>query len=432
MKKKTLSVVLSFVLLFSCALLPVSATAFVDLDDPEVTWSDSSCLRLMAPVHANNPINLPLGTTISENCTVTWYLKPDVSDVLQTFNFYLSSTYLDGNINDTDAANSWLTGISFGRETGGLKAIPYCNKFFFNLQGLGGPYCGYGNTLDEPNLYWYESGVTHADVSMTAGEWNRIDLSVDMENRVTDVYLNYKKIGSGKFFSGELAEFNALYIPYPSIGNVRYCNMDNLLIRKGCHAPAKGDLGSNLGAQSVQAEKDQILYFDAFDLNNRTIGKDVNVSDAGAVICSRQGEDGYANEIITTDGIAKQNGVMFRGVQVSNDPGTVFNARFVATLDSLDYESAGFDISVDGKTATEVFCHTVYDSILGSDTTGITLTYSALGSFGANYIYCLTVKDIAAGQSFVVTPFTYRDGVKISGVGYQVTFEKGVPTITAA
>lgn len=72
MKKKTLSVVLSFVLLFSCALLPVSATAFVDLDDPEVTWSDSSCLRLMAPLHANHPVNLPLGTTISEDCTVTW------------------------------------------------------------------------------------------------------------------------------------------------------------------------------------------------------------------------------------------------------------------------------------------------------------------------------------------------------------------------
>ena len=426
MKKKTLSVVLSFVLLFSCALLPVSATAFVDLDDPEVTWSDSSCLRLMAPLHGNHPVNLPLGTTISEDCTVTWYVKPEKTSVNQTVNFYLTAAYKDGQVDANGEEDNYLTGISFTPDTNGLSAIPYPERFSWNFNGIGGQF------LEANKSYYeYETDVTQADASMIAEQWNRIDLAVDMTNRKTEVYLNYRKIGYGNFFSETLTGFSAIYVPYVASGNY-HCDIDNLLIRKGCQAPQKGDIGSNLNEEVLISEKNQILYFDAFDLGDRTIGASVAVLTAGAVICKRQGYDGYANEIITTDGIAKQNGAMFRGVQVSNDPGTVFNARFVATLDSLDYESAGFDISVDGKTATEVFCHTVYDSILGSDTTGITLTYSALGSFGANYIYCLTVKDIAAGQSFVVTPFTYRDGVKISGVGYQVTFENGVPTITAA
>ncbi len=425
MKKKTLSVVLSFVLLFSCALLPVSATAFVDLDDPEVTWSDSSCLRLMAPLHANHPVNLPLGTTISEDCTVTWYVKPEKTSVNQTVNFYLTAAYKDGQVDANGEEDNYLTGISFTPDTNGLSAIPYCERFSWKFNGIGGQF------LEANKSYYeYETDVTQADASMIAEQWNRIDLAVDMTNRKTEVYLNYRKIGYGNFFSETLTGFSAIYVPYVASGNY-HCDIDNLLIRKGCQAPQKGDIGSNLNEEVLISEKNQILYFDAFDLGDRTIGASVAVLTAGAVICKRQGYQGYMNEIITTDGIAKQNGAMFRGVQVSNDP-TVFNARFVATLDSLDYESAGFDISVDGKTATEVFCHTVYDSILGSDTTGITLTYSALGSFGANYIYCLTVKDIAAGQSFVVTPFTYRDGVKISGVGYQVTFEKGVPTITAA
>lgn len=428
MKKKTFSVILSLALLFSCALLPVSATAFVDLDDPEVTWSDSSCLRLTAPLHANHPVNLPLGTTVSENCTVTWYVKPEKTSVNQTVNFYLTSAYKDGQVDANGEEDNYLTGVSFTPDTNGLSAIPYPERFNWNFNGIGGQFL----ELDKP-YYEYEANVTQAEASMVAEQWNRIDLAVDMVNRKTEVYLNYWKIGYGNFFSETLTGFSAIYIPYVASGSY-HCDIDNLLIRKGCQAPQKGDIGSNLNEAVLISGKNQILYFDAFDLKDRTIGANVTVLTAGAVICKRQGYQGYMNEIITTDGIAKQNGAMLRGVQVSSNPETVFNARFTATLDSLDYESVGFDISVGGKEAKEVFCRSVYDSILGSDTTGITQTYGALGSFGANYIYCLTVKGISAAgeQSFIVTPFTYRNGVKTSGVSYHVRFTNGVPTISAA
>ena len=59
MMKKLLSTFLCILMIISMLAVPVSA--FVDLDDPNVTWNDRSALKLESPLHANHPVYIPFG-----------------------------------------------------------------------------------------------------------------------------------------------------------------------------------------------------------------------------------------------------------------------------------------------------------------------------------------------------------------------------------
>ena len=65
MMKKLLSTFLCILMIISMLAVPVSA--FVDLDDSNVTWNDRSALKLTAPLHKEHPVYIPFGKNIIQN-----------------------------------------------------------------------------------------------------------------------------------------------------------------------------------------------------------------------------------------------------------------------------------------------------------------------------------------------------------------------------
>lgn len=406
MKRKLFCVLLSFALLISALIVPTGAV--IDLESESVSWSDSSCLKLRAPGYKDHPIYMSFGKEISTNSTVTFYYMPDSANagVANYFNFSLVKGYYD--VTNGGQSDNLLTGIGWDIYSGGTA---------MNV-----------NQYDNGSSDWQNSKYR-----ALTDTWSRIDMLVDFDNKTMTAYLNYEIVGTAAF-KNDLDCYSAILLPF-RLNTAFYCRIDNLMITDGCNVPARGDIASNLSAEALKSNRTSVLYFDTFDdasviSNNKSV-----IGTAGTVYCARQGYQGYLLEIDTDNGMAMQrSGSMFRGCQESAAVDGKFNVRLVSTIDSLDYAKVGYRISVNGKAAVDIDCKCVYNKLLGSDDNGIAIEYTALGSFGANYIYALTVKGISETGtiSLGVVPYAVdAQGKTILGTAYTVTYTDGAATITA-
>ncbi len=120
--------------------------------------------------------------------------------------------------------------------------------------------------------------------------------------------------------------------------------------------------------------------------------------------------------------------ITFRGIQNTDFSAETFAVRFIATVDSTNYQRVGFYITeanngVELDTSTD----TVYTAINSS--TGNAYTAAELGG---KYITAIVIKGIPAGTAlnFTVTPYVIdMDGQKQEGAAYTVTItSEGVVT----
>lgn len=126
--------------------------------------------------------------------------------------------------------------------------------------------------------------------------------------------------------------------------------------------------------------------------------------------------------------------VVYKGVQSSTVADNKFNVRFVATVDALDYDSVGFEITAnytEGGTAAEKefnkSCSYVYTKLTGKTEAG--LQEYTVEDLGGNYILALTITDVPADLgtiTFHVKPYAVQDGNKIYGASYTVVYNNGV------
>ena len=304
--KKVLAIVLTVLMLVPMLAMAAGAAATVDPSASNITWSDSSALKLGAPLHQNHPVIMSLGQKVSENSTVTLFVKPDAATAAadNSVSFWLTSGYAAADISNVTLDDVTLAGVTFA-------SVPDATAGRQGGQALN---LSYGINRDDMNtdqtIATYKQGLQYADTLLTFGEWNRIDIALDFTAKTQTVYLNYKEIGTGAFKNTTLDGFSYIYIPSAYRSNVKYSYVDNLIIRKGCNAPADTDLPANLNVTNLKAEKSSVLYFDPFDASaDRKITNALNAAgglgEAGSVICKRQNFQGYVNEIVTTEGIAK-------------------------------------------------------------------------------------------------------------------------------
>lgn len=404
MKKKLLCALLCLVMVAAALAVPANATK------AEV-WSNKGCLELRASgayyntSHSTATYFTSEATPITTNSTVTLYMKLD-SGAMGThanqngFPIVLINNYMANNEKPEQSGN-----------THGLAAIAV---------DRGTAYQSFGNGLFvAPNIATTQICINSkpADEStyqvkgfMNAGQWNRIDMLIDFENGTMTAYLNYTiNLGTATLENADKG-YIGLYFPFIT-NTARYGYVDNVMVRNGLNMPQIGDVASNLDQATVTATEG-IIYHDTFDTITASLAPNgVYNPDAAR----------WAHN--TNDGVAPQNKAgMFRGTQYSAVDGNAYNVRFVGTLDSLNYDSAGFDITIGDKTV-EYKVKNVYDSVTGGN--GIAETYSALGTYGAGYIYAVTVTGLSTAETytFTVKPFTYVEGVKTeTGESFTMTY----------
>ncbi len=121
--------------------------------------------------------------------------------------------------------------------------------------------------------------------------------------------------------------------------------------------------------------------------------------------------------------------INYRGCQVSDDIETAdeFNIRFAATVDWLDYQNVGFEITakVAGETDRTWTSTTknVYTSLNAKSSDDKVLKTVTAKQLGGEYIVALTIKDVPADKAitFVVKPYVIGlDGVTEYGESWNV------------
>lgn len=403
--KKILCAMLCMAMLLSVLVLPAGA---VDLGAETVTYADGTSLKMENPLHANHPVYLPFGQTISENSTVTLYmmLDSDTASVQNGFPLELVSQYYSNETTATATEdNSLLTGVGWEIWSTTGKTI---------------------NTS-------FDVSDKSSGKKLIDGQFNRIDMAVDFEKGQMTAYLNYELVGTADFVNSALTGYSGILIP--CLRNLaKYAYFDNLMVTKGCNVPAKGDVASNLSPADVIKSKASVIYFDTFD--NASMITSAVVNTAHSIVCKRQNFQGYLNEISTTVGLtAQKGGAEFRGAQKSNVVDNKYNVRFVGTVDSLNYKKIGFRIALDGGKTHEDWSAYVYDSIIGANGIDETVTYSASGTYGAGYIYASTLNGLSANETytFTVTPLTVDNSGNVTEhAPYTISCVNGNVTVTAA
>ena len=392
MKKKILSVVLCVVMLASTLAVTVGATA---VNDAAAVWNTKWAALFNINVSNDRPVMFTLATDakpIDENSTVTFWIKPNNWSAKQGGTAF----HLISGSNFTQSA---------GSNTGSFGTANVLATLNTNIYGGLGLWLGFGGPGAPQNTY-----------SLKDNEWNRVDMAVDFETKQLTAYVNYTLIGSTAFI-GDFDNFTGLYMPNMN-KQFKSAYMDNLMVRSGCNVPAKGDIASN--PTNVTVGQNNVIMYQGFD--SSTWSYDGSV--AGGVCCNNAGDMLLKN----TDGIVSQaQGAVNRGYQQSIADGGKYNTRFVATLDDYTkYDEIGFKLTVNDK-ETYVPCNKVYDSVTGGFS--ITETYSALGTYGAGYIYCLTVTGMEEGTSYAieVAPYTVAKGEtqKTVAASYTVTLTAG-------
>ncbi len=392
MKKKLFCAVLCAAMLVSVLLLPVGAANLAPINEETVWGRNDNCLKIGVPANnttASHKTTLFTGT-VAVDSTITFYYKPDLetATAMQSFPIVLSS---GGYVNGAVAAENVMARVNMSLFTGDSVTNP------------GTIY--YGTTLQ----------VGEGSLSrMKIGEWNRIDLLVDLTNGTMTVYHNYNNIGSVAMANYENGYQTLVFANNGSGGRpAKYAYLDNFMIRKTCVAPAKGDLASNLSVEKVKAAADQILFFDSYD----TVA--ASFSSYWNPVGVSQADGGILNQT---------EGGVLRGCQESAPADGVYNVRFVGTVEGYTaYEKIGFDVKVNGGETVRYTCRYVYNSILGSDENGISIAYTATG-FGAGYLFALTVKGLSDSETytFEVNTFTETaEGEAVCGAVSTVVYANG-------
>lgn len=127
-----------------------------------------------------------------------------------------------------------------------------------------------------------------------------------------------------------------------------------------------------------------------------------------------------------------QDRLGYVGHQTRNVSSSFYDIRFVSVIDSLSYDSIGYDIVVtaDGEEKADIthYCTEVYDRILELD-------YDRTSAqLGGKYIFAVGINgfDITAGEVvFEVTPYYYLNGSKVPLTTVNVTYTDGVLTSSA-
>ncbi len=103
------------------------------------------------------------------------------------------------------------------------------------------------------------------------------------------------------------------------------------------------------------------------------------------------------------------------GVQSSQAANGKFNVRFVASLDTLDYTTVGFEVvayyrDAQGAYATKEYnvnCTKVYNKIIGKAENGITFEAEA-SELGGQYVYALSILNVPAVEDNGNVTFVFR------------------------
>ena len=118
--------------------------------------------------------------------------------------------------------------------------------------------------------------------------------------------------------------------------------------------------------------------------------------------------------------------------QVSPIENGKYNIRFIATIDKLDYEEFGFEISYTLPNQTEPTVVKQAEKIVYSEVYGVDAQYNLLtkkaGAHSAKYLYTTIISDLPADGTivFTVKPYTkLADAEAVYGVGYTVTYTNG-------
>ena len=136
-----------------------------------------------------------------------------------------------------------------------------------------------------------------------------------------------------------------------------------------------------------------------------------------------------------------ETGITFRGFQRSLpvDGEETFSLRLVSTVDTANYDQAGYDITVsyvskDGKTeesnSDRVVLNTLYKTIYGTADDGNSIAYRS-SYYNADYIGQLVVTDLPTDGTVTIEVKAFavsKDGTPYDAETKTIVFEDGVHT----
>lgn len=127
---------------------------------------------------------------------------------------------------------------------------------------------------------------------------------------------------------------------------------------------------------------------------------------------------------------------MLRGVQTTTPSEKKYSVRFVALVDGLEYEEAGYKITLNGNENAPISCRYVYDKIYGNDDGKLleyTVTSPELGGKEGQYIFVMTLDDFTVDTeySLTVTPFVKSSGKIIFGLSESFNLKYDADSDTA-
>ena len=144
-----------------------------------------------------------------------------------------------------------------------------------------------------------------------------------------------------------------------------------------------------------------------------------------------------AGELTGTEDIQALNlPIRYVGVQYTQAQDGTFDARFVVSVDSLQYTSVGYFITrVEKNGGLGTLNRTsreVYRSLLGFDAESGAVTEYTAEDFGADYLGAIVIRQIPEDLdvSFLIAPYLIdQEGNTVTGITYTVTFSNGIMTV---
>jgi hypothetical protein len=369
---------------------------------PVVEIENNSSLSLLAPSRTADKYRFGFGD-IQKSSTVTWYVKTSDDYATTGDGFFYKLFTKDGTL------------------IGGFESNP--------SDEAAGQYL-HMNTADaDRGADWSGSTAEETSAKLELSEWNRIDLAVDLENNTISGYVNYQLVET-LAIPGSIASIDYLEIGSYTDGykDNKRIYVDNLMLRREALEPSRQDVAANQTAAVIDASKNVVAFF--------TFNSDTEiVTDTTGIVLEQEGVYNYSDEAgCSTDdtvGLVPQTEwVDFRGVEDTTEAGgDTFSVRLVATtLDYMKIGKAGFEVRINGGKKNELLCDDVYDKLLGSSQ-GVDVDYSALGDFGAGYIFGITLNNLKFDETYTIeiTPFTYKyKGAKMAGETYTFAYTNGV------
>lgn len=225
MKKKLCLLLATLMLLSSLVIIPTSAT-----EEPAGTEVEHSlCLDVSAG--SNYTAELPLGTSINKDSTLTYWMNRT-----------------DGTMN-TGIGTIWNVGMIFAPcvrfSSGALSKAPF--QFAVWANGLAYVYNG--------------TSPVNTEILTSANSWDRYDYQVSFTDKKITLFINYNKIGTYDFFEPTITSYALFKISQVTGGGgaIKYY-IDNMKIREGLLKPAMQD-----AADKMDTSDPKVLYANKFD-----------------------------------------------------------------------------------------------------------------------------------------------------------------------